>query len=707
MSASKLVPIMTARTVAMVGASNDPSRLTGRPIAYMQRLGFKGKIFPVNPSRDIVQGLPCFASLRNIGEPVDLALIATPAASVEAAILEGIEVGIRSFVVFSSGFAEFDDEGRALQQRLSQIAKAHDIGILGPNCLGVVNSRNGLVASFSTAMETNPLRQGPFGFVTQSGALGSYWLDAVVRSGIGFSHWITTGNECDIDVGTALEFLAGDDETKIIGVYAEDVRDVNALRRGMLKAAAARKPVLVIKAGSSAMGAAAAASHTGALAGDDRLFEACFEQCGAVRVQSISEMMDVAKLYAWNSVPSSNRLGVMTVSGGAGVLIADAAEREGLVLEPFDAHTKERLETVLPSFAKPNNPIDLTAAVITDRQLLTQTLAALCADESLGARVLFIGLLQSIAAQVTEAILTERNVSGKPILVIWFGADRSVVERLEAAYIPVFSDVPQAVRAIALAWKTRKIRPAIETGHAPFPLRTARRTLEISEAQAKKMLGQWAGVQIPSGILVRSPEDFKDLLDLALPLVAKLQSPLLKHKSEHGAVVLKIDSHAKALEVAESLIQKARTMNLDAEGVLVERMIPFDFELVVGLRHDPSFGPVMVIGRGGVAVEADPDIVTLLMPVTAAQIQSALRDLRYATVLRGYRSGPAIDFEECAQCIFQFAERFLAEVKLLELEINPLAIRGGQCWALDAIATLDADSVEPAQVFDDQDARIG
>ena len=401
---------MNARSVAMVGASNDPSRLTGRPVAYMLKLGFQGKIFPVNPSRDTVQGLPCHPSLRAIGEPVDLALVATPAASVESSILEGIEAGIRSFIVFSSGFAELDQEGRERQMRLARIAKEHGVGILGPNCLGVVNSRTGLVASFNTAMENNPLLAGNFGFVSQSGALGSYWLDAAVRSGIGFSHWITTGNECDIDAGEALEFLAGDADTLIIGMYAEDVRDVNALRRGLLMAAAAGKPVLVIKSGSSATGAAAAASHTGALAGDDRLYDACFAQCGAVRVQSISEMLDAARLFAWDSVPRSHRLGAMTVSGGAGVMIADAAEKEGLVLEAFEPAIRDRLAAVLPSFAKPNNPIDLTAAVITDRRLLAQTLAALCADGSLGMRVLFIGLLQSIAEQVTDAILAEAGV---------------------------------------------------------------------------------------------------------------------------------------------------------------------------------------------------------------------------------------------------------------------------------------------------------
>jgi acetate---CoA ligase (ADP-forming) len=675
-----------------VGASDDPSRLTGRPIAYMQRLGFDGTILPVNPGRTMVQGLKCFESLSSIPQKVDLALIATPAAKVEAAVLEGIAAGIRSFVVFSSGFAEFDEEGAERQRRLAAIATEHGAGILGPNCLGVVNSSTGLVASFNTAMEINPLRAGSFGFVSQSGALGSYWLDAAIRSGIGFSHWITTGNECDVEVGAAIEFLAGDADTRIIGLYAEHVRDVNALRRGLLHAAAAGKPVLVIKSGSSPMGAAAAASHTGALAGDDGLYDACFAQCGALRVQSITEMLDVAQLYAWEAVPQSNRLGVMTVSGGAGVMIADAAEKAGLVIPSFQPATQDQLAKVLPGFAKPNNPIDLTAAVITDRELLAHTLAALCSDSTLGLRVLFIGLLQSIAPQVTEAILAERAASGKPVVVVWFGADPAVVAKLESARIPVFTDIPQAVRAIALAWKAQVLRARAERSSTQFaPLRHPRPRVDISEAAAKRMIGEWDGIRVPSGVLIAGKAaDEGCLQHLEPPLVAKLQSAQLKHKSEHGGVVLKIASRVHAAEVAEALTAKAHREGLPIDGVLVEQMVPFDFELVCGLRHDPAFGPVLVLGRGGVGVEADPDIVSLLLPITQEDVREALLGLRFATLLKGYRGGPAIDFGRCAHAIVRLSEQFLAQPRLLELEINPLAVRGGECWALDALATLES-----------------
>ncbi len=691
MSASILVTLMGANSVAMVGASDDPLKLTGRPIAYMLKHGFKGKIFPVNPTRSTVQGLQCHTSLSSIGEKVDLALVATAASSVEAVIEEGIGAGIRNFIVFSSGFAELDDEGYQRQIRLRRIAIEQNVAILGPNCLGVVNSRTGLVASFNTAMERNILLPGAFGFVTQSGALGSYWLDAAIRSGIGFSHWITTGNECNIDAAKALEFLVEDKDTEIIGLYLEDVRDVNALRRGLMNAAGAGKPVLVIKSGSSATGAAAAASHTGALAGNDQLYEACFAQCGAIRVRSISEMLDVARLHTWNCVPTSSRLGAMTVSGGAGVMIADAAEKEGLTVDAFESATSERLAAVLPSFAKPNNPVDLTAAIINDPELLGLTLTALCADKSLGMRVLFIGLLQSIAGQVADSLLAERERSGKSVVVIWFGADRAVVDRLEAAQIPVFTDIPQAVRALGLAWKGQVLRKEVVAPTQLVPLRQTFDQLEISEAKAKRMLDQWDGIRVPHGLVIDRNDLISQLIQkLKPPLVAKLQSPQMKHKSEYGGVVLRIGTHAHAAEVATELAANAARQGLSIEGVLIEEMVPFDFELVLGMKHDAAFGPVMVLGRGGITVEADPDISILLMPVTHHRVRKALLGLRYSVILKGYRGGPSIDLDSCVNSICRLAEQFLAQSDLLELEINPLALRNGDCWALDVIATLES-----------------
>ena len=694
MSESKIAGIMRATSVAMVGASNDPAKVTGRPLAYMLKLGFSGRLFPVNPSRTEVQGLPCARSLRDIGELVDLALIATPAHTVEGVLIEGIEAGIRSFVVFSSGFAELDDEGRKLQLRLSEIAKRHDIAIVGPNCLGVANSATGLMASFNTAMELNGIVRGSFAFVSQSGALGSYWLDMVLSSGIGFSHWITTGNECDVEVGGVLEFLAEDPDTRVIGMYIEDVRDGSALRRGMLRAARAGKPVLIVKSGRPASGAAAAASHTGALAGDDTLFDACFAQYGAARVESITAMIEAARLYEWNAVPRNRKLGVMSVSGGAGVLIADAADAAGLAVEPYSPETQAALAPLLPAFSKPQNPLDLTASIVQNASLLAGTLKAIGEDPSVGVRVLSIGLLHSIAKSVAEALVAERATSEVPIVVIWVGASRSVVEQLETARIPVFTDIPPAIAAIGTVCRIEGARAAAR--EAPWPAKTAAQspaTCELSEAETKAVLRRWSGVQVPEGVLVRRDDvGVARIAHLQPPLVAKIQAAAMKHKSEHGGVVLKLQSHAAAVEACQRLFGIADAAGIEVEGVLVERMVPFDFELFVGLRRDPIFGPVLVAGRGGIEVELDPDIATLLLPVGPREIEQAIGRLRYARLLRGYRGGPAVDIAACARAIHELASRFTADTALQELEVNPLAVGCDGVWVLDALMTIAKDT---------------
>lgn len=443
--AARAAAVLEARSVAIVGASADPGKIAGRPLAYMLSRGFVGKLFPVNPTRAQVQGVKSYPSLAAIGEPVDLAIVGTPAALVEGVIREGIAAGVRAFVVFSSGFSETGEAGAALQRRLGELARAHDVAILGPNCLGVANSATGLIASFTTALEETPIRQGGFALVSQSGALGAYWMNICLRSGLGFSKWITTGNECDMDAAAAIAYLAGDADTRVIGLYVEDIRDTVAFRRALRAAAEAGKPVIAIKAGRSQAGAAAAASHTGALAGDDALYDACLRQHGALRVDSLGQMMDAARLYLFDSVPQGRRIAVMSVSGGAGVLIADEAERWGLALPPLAEHTASALAPVLPSFVQAANPLDLTGNVVQDTASIGRALEAVARDPGNDAIVLFVGLMHSIASAFTDAIAQARQRTHRPIIVIWIGAKEESVAALEQARIPVFRDIPPAV----------------------------------------------------------------------------------------------------------------------------------------------------------------------------------------------------------------------------------------------------------------------
>lgn len=688
---ARLCSVLQARSVAIVGASADPTKITGRPLAYMLARGFGGRLYPVNPGRSEVQGLRCYASLAEIGKPVDLAIVGTGAAQVEGVIAEGIAAGIRAFVVFSSGFAETGEAGRVLQQRLRTLAHASGVSIIGPNCLGLANSATGLIASFTTALEETPLRRGAFGFVSQSGALGAYWMDIVLRSGIGFSQWVTTGNECDIDAAEAIACLAEDPDTRVIGLYLEDIRDTRAFRVALTRAAAAGKPVIAIKSGRSQAGAAAAASHTGALAGDDALYDACLLQHGALRVSSLTEMVDIARLFLHASVPRGPRLAVMSVSGGAGVMIADEAEARQMSVPAFDAATCEALRPALPAFASPANPLDITGNVLQDTAGISLALRAVASDPNVDAIVLFVGMMHSIAGAFTAALTAVRAAAARPVIVVWMSAMPETVATLEAAGISVFTDIPPAMQAIAGALRVR----ALQTAACAAP--TSPSVIAAPPSVAARALSEWDGkqllrgqdaVQLPPGVLI-PPDAATPTLPPALqyPVVAKLQSASLLHKSDAGGVILRIGSDAALSDALQRLRQIGSKLALDVQGVLVEQMVPFDHELLLGLRRDPRFGPVLTLARGGIEVELDADVVTRLLPVDAAQVEAMLRGLRSARLFEGYRGRPAIDIPAVAARIAALCDWFLAQAALQEMEINPLALRGGQAWALDALTS--------------------
>ncbi len=685
----RLEALLHARSVAVIGASGDPAKISGRPIAYMRSRGFSGAIYPVNPGRTEVQGLRCYPSITAIGRPVDLAIIGTAAAHVEDAIRDGVAAGVKAFVIFSSGFAELDEAGRALQARLTRLALEHGVAIVGPNCLGIANCRSGMLATFTTALESHSLQPGGFSFVSQSGALGAYWMDIILRSGIGFSQWITTGNECDVDAAEAIDFLVSDPDTRVIGVYIEDIRRVDAFRAALERAARAGKPVLAIKSGSSSAGAAAAASHTGALAGNDALYDACLIQHGALRVRSLTEMMDTARLLLHNAAPKGPRLAVMTVSGGAGVLIADACEPLGFELPPLQPAVAQALVPVLPSFVHPSNPLDITGNVLQDTPMISRAMQCLANDREIHGIVLFIGMMHSIADAFVLALSQARAQVHCPIVVVWIGAMESSIQALEAVGIPVFLDIPQAMQAMARCLQMQRARMQIsqrpQTPAIPPAPDSGQSMQTLSEWDGKQLLAGQGSVGIPKGWLLNAEAPLP-VSGLTYPVVAKLQSPQLLHKSDAGGVVLRIQDAQALQRAVEHLRKLGADLVIPVQGVLVEQMLPFDHELLLGLRRDPRFGPVLTLARGGIEAELDPDVVNLMLPATYDDIAEMLGRLRCFKLLQGFRGQPGVDVPALARNITQLCGWFM-EQPLRELEINPLALQGDKVWALDALVT--------------------
>ncbi len=455
-----LTPMLQPKSVAVIGASSNPKKVGGRPIVNMQRKGFAGEIYPINNRRDEVHGLKCYASIGAVGKPIDLALIAVPAADVEGAVREGIKAGVRSFIIFSSGFAEHTAEAGEMQDRLGALAREHATPILGPNCLGAINLQTGLIASFATALESvDPDAPGGIGggqnaglgIVSQSGAMAAWWLAQSINSGIGVSSWITTGNECDVDVADAIAYLATDGGTKLIAVYSEGIRDFDKFAGAVGQAHSAGKPVIVIKGGGTTEGAQAAMAHTGALAGVEADYETLFAECGAIRVGSLSAALGAAKL--WLAFPNGKpieRLGVITNSGGAGVLLADGATEAGFALTDFSQPIKDRIEEFLPYYAKPRNPLDVTGGIVAKADVFGKMCAILGGADEHDFYIIATGLLHSVAEDMIAGIEAGFLKKGKPLAVVWVAAPRKIIDPLESAGIPVYGDLAHVIEALRL-----------------------------------------------------------------------------------------------------------------------------------------------------------------------------------------------------------------------------------------------------------------
>lgn len=696
--ASKVAKLLAARTIAIVGASSDPTKLTGRPIAYMRRLGFGGKIFPVNPSRETIQGLKSYPSLSAIDEVVDLVIVATAANQVRQVIEEGIAAGVGGFVVFSAGFAEVGAEGAAWQSELSALARKHGVPIVGPNCIGIINAQSGLLATFASAMDQHLLRPGRFGLASQSGALAAYWLDMVLRAGGGISKWISTGNGGDVEISDALSCLVEDEDTRVIGLYIEDLKSPAVFRAAAARAAQLGKPIIAIKAGRTTAGALATASHTGALAGEDQIYQALFDQYGVIRVRSLTEMVDVASIFLSGMMPSGERAAILTVSGGAGALIADELEEAGMGMAEFSTVTTNALREALPSFSKPQNPIDLTATAVMQGDVLFENNLRIAIDApEVDAVILFTGVMvESVSGHFVDRLEATKRRSAKPVIVIWIGAPAAALNRLRAIDVPVFADIPAATAALSKARDFVRARSAVlgqRTLELPLPAgpetKRTEKVEQLPEWRSKEWLLRETDVAVPGGVLIRRGEGVSlRLKGLRAPFAAKLQSAEMAHKSDHGGVRLKLNDDAHVDKAVADLFDLGKKLGIQVDGVLVEQMIPYDLELLLGFRRDPRFGPLILVGRGGVEVELEKDVKLGLLPLSADGIASLLRSLRGAKLFDGFRGRQKIDVAALAMMLARLAERFVDDDSIKEIEINPLVGGSRGFVALDALITL-------------------
>lgn len=685
--------------VAIVGASADPAKPGGKVVQLLLKYSYPGRVYPINPGRQQIQGLPACGSLAEIKTGVDLVIIALEAPRVLEVVRQCAALQIKNIVVISAGFAEIGGEGAALQEELAGLAEKHGLQVLGPNCIGFINSLQPAAASFSLTVESNILRSGPAAFVAQSGGLGILAIFLADLEEFGFSYMISTGNEVGLDFADAINFLAHEPPVKVIGGYLEGVKDGQKFRRACRAAAKAGKPVLLLKAGASREAAAAIRSHTGALAGSEAAYRAFFRQEGVLEVETLTEMLSLFKAFAPGRLPRGNRAAVMSLSGGMGVLATDLCTRAGLDLAKFSPATLQELQQLMPSIATVRNPLDPTAAMVSRLADVRKTIEIILADPAVDLFIFTTALWRSYGAEAGEMFAEVFQETEKPFVVIWPGCSSAVKEVFYGRGVPFFSELKEGVGAAAALWRyaafldrragQEKSMSAVDAIAAPAGAPLQIEEGELTEAEAKGLLARW-GIAVPRGEVVSTVEQAVEAAGrIGYPVVLKALSVEIAHKTGAGAVRLGL-KNAEMLRRAWVQMQRdlrTRAAGAFISGYLVEEMLPVHLEFIAGAEVDPVFGPLILLGLGGIYVELFRDLSLRPAPLDPGQVREMLSGLKSAPLLEGFRGSAPVDRSSLVETVTRFSQ-MAAALKgcYREMEINPLVIcRDGRAVAADAL----------------------
>lgn len=692
-SDSSLTRLFNPGSIAIVGASATPGKIGAMPVTLLRQHGYDGRILPINPRAESIQGLPAAPDLAALDTEADLVILAVPAGHAAQALERARPGQVGGAVVFTSGFSEIGASGAAMQEQLCAIARERGIRLLGPNCLGFMNIRRNIYATFSPAPANGTVAAGGIGMVSQSGAFGAYAYCMARDRGLGLSHWISTGNEADIDVADCIEWLARDDDTRVIMTYMEGCRDGDKLRRALSAARDAGKPVVVTKIGRTQAGAQAAASHTAALAGDDAVYDALFRQYGAVRARTIEEFFNLGyALDTWKQRPQGKRLGIFTISGGVGALMADDAEDAGLSLPEPAADAQARLLEKVP-FASGRNPVDVTGQVVSEPGLLLATAEDMLADGRYDALAVFLAAAGSSNAlwPTFETFAREMRARRPDVplaICALFPPDRR--RELERLGTLVFTDPSAAIRTIGAVASLADQADAEPDQAIPVADASAPRLASYNEVQAMDVLRQ-AGLPVPDCTLANDADAaVRAAVRLGVPVVMKVVSPDILHKSDVGGVKLALSGDDAVRGAYAAILDSVRTHRPDAriDGVLVAPMAQQGVECIAGVHCDPVFGPVVMFGLGGVFVEVLKDVSFRLAPFGRQQALSMIREIKGYALLQGARGTPPCDIDALADALVALSRfAYSRRHDFSSAEINPLlALPAGQgALALDAV----------------------
>lgn len=690
---ASLQPLIHPRSIAVIGASATPGKIGAVPMQQMAAYGYDGKLYPVNPRGGEILGWPVYPEIAAVPGDVDMAIIAIPASKVLAVLEDCVRKGVKTAVIFSSGFAEVGGSGITEQAKISAIARESGMRILGPNGLGVTNISAAVFATFSPLFLPRLAPDGCIGLVSQSGAFGGYVANLAAQRGVSFSTWITTGNEADIDLPDAIALQSQDPATRVILVYMEGARNGPKLLTALGMARAAGKPVIILKVGRTAAGAEAAASHTAALAGADDIYDAVFRQAGAFRAQSVGEWFGLGYAYAVGKPPAGREIGLITISGGVGVMMADEACRNGLEPTPLSAAAQAGLKELVP-FAGTRNPVDVTGQMVADLSAFERMVEIVAEDQRFATLISFnagIGRNEERGFEIQRAWANIRTRYPDIHIAISGAMTPAVRAAYEEVGCLTYAEPDLAVRIAAAMAQCERRR---NEPPAAVPAPGVRQELPpgtLNEVHSVQVL-RAAGIPVVNARLATvRDEALAAAREIGFPVVVKIVAADILHKSDIGAVVLNVTDEVGVAAAWERCMDAARQHmpQADVDGVLVAPMVAGGgVETILGVHRDPVFGPVVMFGLGGVLVEVLHEVAFRVAPFGLDEAHAMVKETRAADILVGVRGAPPADVAVLAQALSDLSRFAAAHQDVVEsVDVNPFVVRekGQGGMALDAV----------------------
>lgn len=701
-SLADLRGLLAPRSIAVIGASDAPGNLGGVAVRYLRRFGYPGEVWPINPKRTSVDGIACYPNVAVAPGAPDLTILAVPARLTPDMVRECAAAGGRNGIIWAGGFSELGGGGTELQSALSKACQETGFSLVGPNCLGIIDTHLPAVCTFASFLgEVDGLIPGNVSMVSQSGGLATQAHALAQDAGFGFRYMISSGNEADLTFADFVNVLVDDTKTKVIAGYVEGVRDGGVLIHALTRARDVGKPVVVLKAGTAPASARAATAHTGALVGEDRVWRAIADEMGVVQVTSVEELLDVSLFLSTTgltTLPRGNRVAVVTFGGGGGVLSADQCVRAGLTTPPLGAATRERLRSLVPSIASVHNPVDLTPQSFNDPDYLARfpdTLQVIAEDPNIDMVLGQFGPMSNGAPEVMEAIVRLREASSKTVCLSWSFAPNGVYEQMRKHDFHVFHEPAHAVNVLGkLARRDSQVRVDTRPAHSRRTFDWARfvpsptASEVITEDACHRILAA-AGIPVPAGGLVRLRDDLPRVLaTVTFPVAMKGISSQVTHRDAAGLLSLDVRTEEEAKSAYGALSDRALSANVALEGIYVQDMVPGGEEVFVSAFRDPIFGVMVSCGTGGTMAEIVDDVALARAPLDPASAVSLLRRLRL--VQHAERSGSSTGLDRLGEFLAEFSELVAsAPWRRFVLEVNPVKWTPEGAIAVDGLLVVE------------------